>query len=139
MRPRRDPIRRSALAAILTAIAPATGCIHHHYYTALPAGSMPVCPDGVSGSVPAAVVSNSPGASCDVPDGSTAVATSPGRTRAVVIPPPRGSTVVISEPVTVPPGSLARAPKGWRRPDPDGMATIRVEGDQKGDDPVIRR
>lgn len=84
------------------------GCTHNYYY-----GAVPACPPGTPGAV-------TYGSVCEVPpsSGGTVVAQgSAGARPSVVGTAPR---VVVSEP------SGSRFP--WRRSDPEGIATTRVEG-----------
>jgi hypothetical protein len=125
---------------ILVAHAAAgSGCIHNHYY----GYNQPVCEPAVvsqpgavrvSGSPPAATaVAPAPnaiayGSVCEVPalsGPSGAVTVGPGSR--VVQATPRPSRVLVSEPAGE--GYSIRAGRtGWRRTDPESIATTKVEG-----------
>lgn len=89
--------------AALTTLAGASGCTHNHYYY----GAAPLCEPG-----PAVVTY---GAACEVPDAS--------RGAVVVSATPRTQGVLVSRPQ----GRLGSR-MAWRRPDPEALATTRVEG-----------
>jgi len=106
----------------------ATGCTHNYYY-----GGLPACAPGGQ------AVTTQVGPVCEVPSGQEAIISSGATTPGMVIrtnptdpgpatvSPPR--KVVISQPAYGP--ALARNPGHfgrWRRPDPEGLATIRTEG-----------
>jgi hypothetical protein len=91
--------------ALFGLAAISSGCTHYHYY----GSGVPVC------ETPAPAVA-SYGAVCDVPS------TGSGSARVVASAPK--SSVVISQPHR---GRLGSG-LSWRRPDPESLATTRVEG-----------
>jgi hypothetical protein len=101
MRRARFP-RREALI-LLVGLAGGAGCTHNYYYGT----SVPLCPEPETVRV---------GSVCDVP----------GRTVITQVAPPRSSRVVISEPRGGPLAGGSRL--GWRRSDPESLATSSVEG-----------
>ncbi len=123
------PILRGARWLLVAAWAGLPGCIHNHYY-----GSLPGCPPGVPG------VTTQIGSVCEVPGGQTIVS-SGGMSSGVVVQPsreaaapivsgmPNPQRIVISQPAYGPSfgQGLGRFNR-WRRPDPEGVATIRTEG-----------
>jgi hypothetical protein len=114
MRRLRD-LRWAALIG-LVGLGGATGCTHYHYYGAPP--QMLVEQPAVVAQRPVLVPY---GSVCDVPSGSSSGVTT------VVEAPRRGGEVIVSRPQ----GGLG-ARRGsrfaWHRPNPDSLATTRVEG-----------
>jgi hypothetical protein len=106
MRRARFP-RRGALI-LLAGLAGGAGCTHNYYYGT----AVPLCPEPETVRV---------GSVCDVPGQVV-----PGRTVITQVAPPRSSRVVISEPRGGPLVGGSRL--GWRRSDPESLATSSVEG-----------
>lgn len=97
------------------------GCCHHYY-----SGPAPGCPP-VAVARPSAVRY---GEVCEAPAGTIVGQGAVGSTPIAAAPRPR---VVISEPN----GSRLAGRSGWRRADPENMATTRVDGAL--DDDTVRR
>jgi hypothetical protein len=115
MRPR--AIRRITATALLAALPGAVGCAtHYHYY----GNAMPPC-DGPPGSQPVVVQAPPPGAVCEVP-------VDRGPTVITAAPPAGGSQVVISQPQGSRGSSTPGGRYAWRKPEPESMATTRIEG-----------
>ena len=110
MRRARNP--RAGGLILLAGLAGGAGCTHNYYYGT----AVPLCPEPETVRV---------GSVCDVPGG----------TVVTQVAPPRSSRVVISEPRGGPLGGGSRL--GWRRSDPGGLATSRVEGSL--DDETLNR
>ena len=114
------PIQRALALVGLVAGVGSTGCTHNHYYGA----PVPVCAE------PA--VLGGYGSVCDVPTqvgGGTVIAQVPARTT-VVTTPPRSTRVVSSAPpIESHPMTSNTGRPSWRRSDPEGLATTRVDGD----------
>ena len=120
---------RGALWIILAGWAGSSGCIHNHYYGTSPAF--------VPGGLP---VSTQVGQVCDVPNGQVVVSGTPansGSSSNVVVQAPRQGTtvvsngqprVVISQPAYGPYTGTSVSRLRWHRPDPETLATTRVEG-----------
>ena len=100
---RRARIPRRGALILLAGLAGGAGCTHNYYYGT----AVPLCPEPEPVRV---------GSVCDVP----------GRTVVTQVVPPRSSRVVISEPRGGPVVGGSRL--GWRRSEPEGLATSRVEG-----------
>jgi hypothetical protein len=99
---------------VLCAWAGVSGCTHNYYY-GYPAGTAP----GVLGEV------------CQVPtqtSGGTVIVQSPGQPTYVAAA-PANAPVLVSEPL-IGGGPLLRAGSRftWRRPDPESLATTRIDG-----------
>lgn len=126
---RNSPTLRGASRIILAACwAGVPGCTHNYYY-----GAVPACSPG------AQAISTQVGPVCEVPSGQGTIVSSGGTSPGVVVQTnpsnplgsilPNPQKVVISQPSSGP--SLARGNgrlTKWRRPDPEGLATIRTEG-----------
>jgi hypothetical protein len=124
------PNLRGALWVALAGWAGSSGCTHNYYY-----GNVPGCgPMGMP-------VSGQVGQVCEVPSGQVVVSgppsslASPGSS-AVVQAPQQGSSVatnsqprvLISQPAYAPSIGQSASRLKWRRPDPESLATTRVEG-----------
>lgn len=135
---RHAPNLRCALWIVLAGWAGSMGCIHNHYY-----GTVPGCgPTGLP-------TSTQFGQVCEVPSGQVIVSGAPspsaGSSSSVEVPKPRHDAtaainaqprVVISQPAYGPSIGQSVSRLKWRRPDPESLATTRVEGALEGD---IRR
>jgi len=119
------PSLRRVLWVVLLGWAGASGCIHNHYY-----GAVPGCPPGTQ------TVTTQVGPVCEIPGEPGTVVSSAGPNSSVVVtapsPQPR---VVISQPAAYQPtfadsiGQSVRRFEKWRRPEPEpGAATLRSEG-----------
>ena len=124
------PNLRGTLWIVLAGWVGSSGCTHNYYY-----GGVPACaPSGLP-------VSSQVGQICEVPSGQVVVSgtpySDPGSGSGVVVQSPAqnsstvGNTqprVVISQPAYRP--SIGQTVNGlrWRRPDPESVATTRVEG-----------
>ena len=109
---RRARFPRRGAVILLAALAGGFGCTHNYYYGT----TVPLCPEPETVRV---------GSACDVPGtvgGGRVLAARPVTTPAQ----PRSSRVVISEPRGGPLGGGSRL--GWRRSDPESLATSSVEG-----------
>jgi hypothetical protein len=120
---RRARISRAAVLFVLAGFAGATGCTHYHYYGAPPqvigAPQPIICEPQVQAQRQPAVVQY--GSVCEVPPVSSG---SP-----FVAAPPRRSEVIVSRPQGAPSGRRASGSRfAWHRPDPENLATTRVEG-----------
>jgi hypothetical protein len=120
-----DPARlrgRIAALLVLAGLGGNTGCTHYHYYGAPPAiigtPQQVICEPQVQVQRQAAAVPY--GSVCEVPPASSG--------GVFVAATPRRTEVLVSKPQ----GSASRARGGsrfaWHRPDPEGLATTRVEG-----------
>jgi hypothetical protein len=109
---RRARLLRGGATILLAGLAGGVGCTHNYYYGT----AAPLCPEPETVRV---------GSVCDVP----------GRTVVTQVGPPRSSRVVISEPRGGPLAGGSRL--GWRRSEPESLATSRVEGSL--DDQTIGR
>jgi hypothetical protein len=124
------PNLRGTLWVVLAGWVGSSGCTHNYYY-----GGVPACgPTGLP-------VSSQVGQICEVPSGQVVVSGTPsadtGSGSSVVVQAPRqGSTfvtnsqprVVISQPAYGPSIGQSTSRLKWRRPDPESLATTRVEG-----------
>jgi hypothetical protein len=124
------PSLRGTLWVVLAGWVGFSGCTHNYYY-----GSVPACgPTGLP-------VSSQVGQICEVPSGQVVVSGTPsdvaGSGSSVVVqPPPQSSTVItstqprvlISQPAYGPSIGQSTSRLKWRRPDPESLATTRVEG-----------
>lgn len=106
----------------LIILAGGAGCTHNYYYGT----TVPLCTEPETVRV---------GSVCDVPGQVVGGRVLPGRTVITQVAPPRSSRVVISEPRGGPPAGGSRL--GWRRSDPESLATISVEGSL--DDETLNR
>lgn len=117
---RRNRIRRITATALLAALPGAAGCAtHYHYY----GDAVPVC-ETPAGSAPLVVQVPPEGAICEVP-----VDRPPTLVTAVPLPVGSSSKVVVSQPQGA--RRVASSPGmryAWRKPEPDSMATTRIEG-----------
>lgn len=134
------PSLRKMLWVILAGWAGSSGCIHNHYY-----GAIPGCPPGTQ------VVTTQVGPVCEIPgEPGTLVASGGLNSNVVVQTPAPGPAVVstqprviFSQPAYQPTfgdslSSSVRRFEKWRRPDPEtGLASIRAEGGL--DDGAIKR
>jgi hypothetical protein len=122
---RAKSIRVAALIA-LAGVGGLTGCTHNYYY-----GSVPV---GVAPSTGMAV--NHYGEVCEVPNsGGQVIVQNQGQPSYIVAPAP--SRVVVSEPQGASPMRSSRSNRyAWRKPDPETVATTRVEGAIENDSKV---
>ncbi len=129
------PSPRKMLWIILIGWAGSSGCIHNHYYTAVPG-----CPPGTQ------TVTTQVGQVCEIPGEPATVVTAGGPISAPVVAaaPTTQPRVIISQPAAYQPtfsdtiGQGVRRFEKWRRPDPEqGVATIRTEGAL--DDGTIKR
>lgn len=140
------PSLRRTLWALLLGWAGASGCIHNHYYGALPGG----CPPGTQ------VVTTQVGPVCEVPaepgsmvtsgslssENSSVVVQAPRSGATVISTPASGSRVVINPPASQPSfgesmNQSVRRFEKWRHPDPESVATLRSEGSL--DDGTIKK
>jgi hypothetical protein len=127
----RAPNLRRALGILIMAWAGASGCIHNHYYGT----GMPGCPPIGQ------PVTTQVGSICDVPTGQVIVS-NPSSSRTIssnvtAQPLAEGTAVasngqprvVISQPAFGPPSiGQSTSRLKWRRPDPESLATTKVEG-----------
>jgi hypothetical protein len=136
---------RLAASVALGALAALPGCTHYHYYTAPP----PVIGATVVGGAPT-VVSSAPvvvgepaltnldppvrapsairsGPVCEVPGTPVYVSGVPARSGQIVISQPQGARTYAASP-----------PRGyaWRKPEPESLATTRIEGGVNDATPV---
>jgi hypothetical protein len=117
------PIWRRAFALAALAVCP-MGCTRHYYYGQVP--TMPLCDPPVT-SQPT-VISRS-GDVCAVPG--------------TIVGPERGSQISLSQPqgartsTGTASASRSQSSSYWRRPDPESMASTRIEGSLP-DDATIR-
>ncbi len=138
------PSLRRTLWALLLGWAGASGCIHNHYYGALPGG----CPPGTQ------VVTTQVGPVCEVPaEPGSMVDFGRARNSSVVVQAPRSGATGHLDPRQRFPGrdQPARLPallrrehdqsvrrfEKWRHPDPESVATLRSEGSL--DDGTIKK
>src|SRR4051812_21105228 len=105
---RRARYPRGRALILLAGLAGEAGCTHNYYYGT----AMPPCTEPETVRV---------GSVCDVPGQVVS-----GRTVVTQVAPPGSSRVVISEPRVGPPAGSPRL--GWRRSDPESLATSSVEG-----------
>jgi hypothetical protein len=124
------PNLRGTLWIILAGWVGSSGCTHNYYY-----GAVPACgPTGLP-------VSGQVGQICEVPSGQVVVSGAPSSevgpgSGVVVQAPSQGSAVatntqprvLISQPAYGPSISQSINRLKWRRPDPESLATTRVEG-----------
>jgi hypothetical protein len=124
------PSLRGTLWVVLVGWVGSSGCTHNYYY-----GSVPGCgPTGLP-------VSSQVGQICEIPSNQVVVSGTPssdtGSGSSVVVQAPRqGSTVVtnsqprvlISQPAYGASIGQSINRLKWRRPDPESLATTRVEG-----------
>jgi len=121
-------LRAASWMVVAACWAGATGCTHNHYY-----GAVPAC--GPTGQA----ITTQVGPVCEVPNDSGTIASSGGPSSGFVVQTnpsnplaglvPNPQKVVISQPASGP--AFARNSgrfTKWRRPDPEGLATIRTEG-----------
>lgn len=115
---RRNRIRRITATALLAALPAAVGCAtHYHYY----GNAVPVC-EAPAGSQPMVVQAPPEGAVCEVP-------VDRGPTVVTAAPPAGGSSqVIVSQPQGVRRSATPGGRYAWRKPEPESMATTRVEG-----------
>lgn len=115
---RRAKSTRTAALAVLAALGGVTGCTHNYYYGAVPAGVVPAD----------TVTIRRYGEVCEVPsaaDRQVAIQRS-GQPSYVTGSAP--SRVVVSEPQGSGPFLSRGSRMAWRKPDPESLATTRVEG-----------
>lgn len=115
MRGLRD-LQRAAILALL-GLAAGSGCTHYHYYGAPSPG---LCEQP-------AIVAQRPvmapyGSVCEVPESSTNSAPS------LMAATPRRGEVIVSRPQGVSGARRNGSRFAWHRPDPESLATTRVEG-----------
>lgn len=118
--------RLSVGTMMLASLTTSIGCTHYHFYGT---NGVPVCeaPAAAAGAQPVLVPQY--GSVCEVPSspGATVVSGAPGGTR-VLVSQPQGPRRFLS-------GGGSRF--AWRRPDPESLATTRVEGGRI-DEPALR-
>ena len=110
----RSWIRSIAASAVLAGLTGATGCTHYHIY----GNAAPSACDPAPLAAGQPMLLRSQGSVCEIPStpGSVAVAGIPGGTQ-ILVSQPQGARTMN--------GSSRFA---WRRPDPESMATTRIEG-----------
>lgn len=122
MRPARKFRTAAPLMMALAGIGGSTGCTHYHYYgtpSQIMATPQPVICEPQAQRQPAAIQY---GSVCEVPP-----ASSSGGILATA--PPKRSEVLVSRPQGSASGRRAGGSRfAWHRPDPEGLATTRVEG-----------
>lgn len=116
---RRARFTRWAALLGLATLAANAGCTHYHYYGAPPTAAVACDP-----AVPGTTVVRRPaligyGSVCEVP---------PAAGGTVVSEAPRRGDLVVSTPQGAGPAGRRRSGLAWRRPDPENLATTRVEG-----------
>lgn len=128
----------ASVAVAVGAVAGLSGCTHYHYYTTPPTvGSTVVTGTPMIVGEPALTTLDPPvrapsvirsGEVCEVPAvvGPSYVSGVPGRS----------SQIVISQPQGMRSSASASGRYAWRKPDPENLATTRVQGGISDSNPV---
>ncbi len=136
---RRSRLHGLAATIAVGAVAGLPGCTHYHYYTTPPiVGSTVVTGTPVVVGEPALTTLNPPvrapsvirsGDVCEVP-----AVVGPSYVSSGV--PGRSSQIVISQPQGMRGSAPPSGRYAWRRPDPENLATTRIEGGVSDSTPV---
>jgi len=115
---RRSDLLRLAAVAAMAAVAGLGGCTHNHYYGAPPVYAQPA---------DITTIHYNEGTVCEAPAAGNGTVVVAAPARPAVVGSGAGSTrVVVSTPTGAPRTSSSRF--AWHKPDPENLATTRVEG-----------